>query len=315
VTKPAAKTTATTTAKTTAAKPASTTRTLLLSVADKDNTAEGDRVIVTGAVFPSKYSVGKACSVKGKIASRNVIKRVEIGIIVKATNKWSQYKYDNKAVNAKTFDISKAASALKFDQLPGGTFTYRIYVHTANGVTTLLNETFTVTPSGKPAAAIKWATMIANNDKFTYGKGYGSYFNCCVCDKKTEKSIDARFTCMPFLAAAYAHGTGNPKLMNKGKHVMNLNDKNFQGDLGTAWFKLGLCKDLTIKDLQPGDVIIKWSDTNDSGHAWMYGGGDKIIEAVPAGIRVLNSGAAKKLKRYGTSEGRTGKNYVMRYRH
>ena len=37
-----------------------------------------------------------------------------------------------------------------------------------------------------------------------------------------------------------------------------------------------------LEDLEPGDVIIKWSDHNNSGHAWMYAGGDQIVEAVPA---------------------------------
>lgn len=99
-----------------------------------------------------------------------------------------------------------------------------------------------------------------------------------------------------------------------GFHFMHLNDKNFKGKLGDAWFKIGLCKDLSIEDLQPGDVIIKWSDNDASGHAWMYGGGDTIIEAVPSDIRVLSTGAAAKLRNYGRKEGKPKKNYVMRFR-
>ena len=281
-------------------------------------TDNGDAVTLLGYNCPKKFDVGTPYNVRGTIKCKNTIRRVEIGIVVNATNKWCEYKYDDKSVNANAYDISKAAPALKFEKLPGGYFNYRIYVHTDNGVTIVMDEPFTVNPSNKPKQAIKWATKIANDDTYTYGKGYGGYFTCCVCADKTTKKKDAQFTCMPFLAAAFAHGTKHPALMNNGRHVMNLHDGNFKGGLGDAWFKLGLCKDLTIKDLQPGDVIIKWSATNDSGHAWMYGGGDLVIEATPAkknadDISVKN-GAAERLYRYGHSSGQTSKNYVMRFR-
>lgn len=163
--------------------------------------------------------------------------------------------------------------------------------------------------------AIEWASEIAADDIFNYGKGYGGYFDCCVCAGRTSRKADAQYTCMPFLAAAYAHGAEDPIMMSGGRHVMHLHDGNFKGDLGKIWEKVGLCKDLTIDDLRPGDVIIKWSATNDSGHAWMYGGDDMIVEAVPSNIHVLKSGAAAKLKRYGRSEGTPSKNYVMRYKY
>ena len=163
--------------------------------------------------------------------------------------------------------------------------------------------------------AIEWASEIAANNTFNYGKGYGGYFDCCVCAGRTSRKSDAQYTCMPFLAAAYAHGAEDPIMMSGGRHVMNLHDGNFKGDLGKVWEKIGLCKELTIDDLRPGDVIIKWSASNDSGHAWMYGGDDMIVEAVPSDIHVLKKGAAAKLKRYGSSEGTPSKNYVMRYKY
>lgn len=155
--------------------------------------------------------------------------------------------------------------------------------------------------------AIEWATMIAADNSFTYGHGS---FECCICRHMSIR----QYTCMPFLAAAYAHGPGDPIMMNGGRHVMNLHDGNFSGNLGKVWEKIGLCRDLSIDDLRPGDVIIKWSAGNNSGHAWMYGGDDKVIEAVPSDIRVIN-GAAAKLRRYGSSEGTPSKNYVMRYKY
>jgi len=277
-------------------------------------TNSGDKAVLRSYNYPKTLNNGAVYNVKGKITCTTEIKRVEIGIVVTATNKWSEYKYENKYVNATTFDVSQAAPVLRFDKLPAGKFTYRIYAHTESGVAIVLNQPFEVKSTGKANGAIKWATKIANNDQYTYGKGYGGYFTCPICAKKTEKKKHTKFTCMPFLAAAYAHGTGDKSLMNGGRHIMNLHNGNFKGTLGEAWFKVGLCKDLTIDELLPGDVVIKYSASNESGHAWMYGGGDKIIEAVPAGIRVLNTGAAAKLRRYGTSEGSTSKNYVMRYR-
>lgn len=156
--------------------------------------------------------------------------------------------------------------------------------------------------------AIEWARMIAADDSFTYGHGS---FECCICRHMGIR----KYTCMPFLAAAYAHGPEDPIMMGGGRHVMNLHDGNFSGDLGQIWEKVGLCRDLTIDDLEPGDVIIKYSSDNAHGHAWMYGGGDEIIEAVPSNIHSLSTGAARKLRSYGHSEGNTSRNYVMRYKY
>ncbi len=276
-----------------------------------------DKVKLSSYNCPTKLSSKANYSVKGKITCSSTINRVEIGIVVTATNKWTAYKYDNRYVNATSFDISNAAPALAFNRLPGGNFTYRIYVHTDNGTALLLDRPFEVAANSGPRKAIKWATDLAADDHFTYGKGYGRHSQCCICAGKTKKKSHAQFTCMPFLAAAYAHGTGKLDSLDKGQagyHFMHLNDKNFKGELGESWFKIGLCRDLSIEDLQPGDVIIKWSDNDSTGHAWMYGGGDKIIEAVPSDIHVLETGAAAKLRRYGTVEGKPKQNYVMRYR-
>ena len=156
--------------------------------------------------------------------------------------------------------------------------------------------------------AIEWAEKIAADNSWTYGQGT---FRCHVCGTAPLK----KYTCMPFIAASYAHGAEDPIMLSGGRHVINLHDGNFSGELGTIWEKVGLCKNLTIDDLEPGDVIIKWSSDNAHGHAWMYGGDDRIIEAVPSDIQVLNKGAAAKLKRYGSSEGTPSKNYVMRYKY
>lgn len=160
--------------------------------------------------------------------------------------------------------------------------------------------------------AVDWAIALAADNRYGYGQGT---FKCNICGLMPKK----QYTCMPFLAAAYAHGPRDPIMLAGGKHVINLNNKNFSGELGQIWEKVGLCKNLSIEDLEPGDVIIKWSDHNNSGHAWMYAGGDQIVEAVPAKSYAnqiaVKSGAAAKLRRYGRSEGTPSKNYVMRYKY
>ena len=65
--------------------------------------------------------------------------------------------------------------------------------------------------------SIEWARNIAADDRFTYGKGYGDYYDCPVCHGSTKKS-ELKYTCNPFVAAAFAHGTGDPLLMNHGNH-------------------------------------------------------------------------------------------------
>ena len=155
--------------------------------------------------------------------------------------------------------------------------------------------------------AVDWAVALAADDRYGYGQGTPK---CNICGLMPKK----QFTCMPFVAASYAHGAEDPIMMDHGKHIVHLNNANFSGDLGQVWEKVGLCKNLTIDDLRPGDIVIKWSDHDNSGHAWMYVGGDLIVEATPAGSYAdqiaVKGGAAARLRSYGSGS----KNYVMRYR-
>ena len=270
--------------------------------------------------LPSNYSVGKSFAIKGTIQSEETINRVEVGIIFAPTNKWTSYKYDLSGANSNTFDLSRAASALKFEKLPGGTFKYRIYVHTASGVTVALNHPFTVAPSNKPTAAVNWAIKIANDDSFTYGaKPATSKLGCYFCgtnQKKKPKGYEKTYVCLTFVGAAYAHGANDPEIHKacaSAKMPMYENDYNFKKF--SCWMKLGSCKELSVNDLQPGDVVIKWSDQNDNnGHVWMYVGGDKFVDSEGYGWQAksiaVRNGASNLLKKYGSA---SSKNYVMRY--
>lgn len=270
---------------------------------------------------PSTYQVGKTLNVKGTISSKENIKRVEIGIVVDPTNKWTSYKYDTKPLVAtKSFDIAKAASALKFDKLAGGKYRYRIYVHTSSGVKLALNHAFEVKPSGKPVAAANWAVKIANDNSFTYGKvpatsKPGCYF-CGTNQKKKPKGYEKTYVCITFAGAAYAHGAKDPEILKQcknGRMTMYENNDNFKKF--SCWMKIGSCADLKLSDLQVGDVIIKWADNNDVGHACIYAGGNKLVEAATPGFTAksiwVTETAEKRLKSLASSK----KNYVMRYIH
>jgi len=276
-------------------------------------------VSLSNANFPGDYNVGRAFNIRGIVSSDEIITRVEAGITVTATNKWTDYKYDS-VVLAKSFDLSRAASSLRFDKLPGGQFTYRVYVHTTSGVKIVINRSFKVTPSNKPQAAVNWAINIANDDSFTYGKKpetskIGCYF-CGTNQKRKPAGYEKTYVCCTFAGAAYAHGAGDPDLHNACKKAkMTIYENNYNFSKFNCWMKIGSCRDLTVNDLLPGDVVIDWSDSNGSdGHVWIYVGGDQLVDSEGYGWQAksiaVRNGAAKKLASYGNS---SSKNYVMRY--
>ena len=157
-------------------------------------------------------------------------------------------------------------------------------------------------------ASIDWARAIAADDRFTYGQGYGSWYDCPVCHKCTDTS-DMEYTCNPFVAAAFAHGTGDPLLMDNGHHKVRTSDWNFEGERSKIWKKVGLCKDLSWSDVEPGDILIAYA-AGEGGHAWIYGGGDEIIEATSgAGIVDKQTGAESRFHKYQTRS----QDFVMRY--
>lgn len=112
-------------------------------VLDKPFTVKN--ITLSGYSQPGTLAKGKSCQLKGTISSYAKIKRVEIGVVNRKTGQWTAQKYDNKKVNANTFNIAKADSKIKFGKLPKGTYYYRIWVHPQGGkATRILNVPFTV---------------------------------------------------------------------------------------------------------------------------------------------------------------------------
>lgn len=172
-------------------------------------------------------------------------------------------------------------------------------------------------------AAVAWAIDIAADDSFAYGakpaaNAIGCYFcgtNCGPVKYNKPKGYEKTYVCLTFVAAAYAHGAEDPEVYyacSNGKMPLYENNNNFSRF--SCWTKIGQCSNLSIDDLEPGDVVIQWSDRNDnSGHTWMYAGNGQIVESTGGGWGAnsiaLKDGAAGRLASYG----RSGRNYVMRY--
>ena len=278
-------------------------------------------VKLSGVRAPEDYTVGKEFIPKGVVSADSKIKKVEVGIVFEPTNKWTEYKYE-ASNHSDSFDLSKAAGKLKFNMLPGGTFRYRMYLHTENGVKLAFNKKFTVTPSAKPQQAVNWAVNIANDNTFSYGKKpktskVGCYF-CGTNQKNKPKGYEKTYVCSTFVHAAFAHGANDPEMLKNcqsGKYCISQTDSNFKNY--SCWFKLGLAKDLKVSDLQPGDVIVYYAANNYSGHMCIYVGGNTIVDSEgikdcwgPNSIATIDKAAAMLVSAAKVS----GKSYVMRYR-
>jgi len=284
---------------------------------------ESSALKLKGVKAPGTYPVGKLFTPKGTVTANKNISKVEVGIVFAGTNKWLQYKYTGKPFASKSFDLSKAAKKLRFDKLPGGDYYYRMYVHTADGVKIAFNKSFTVLPSNKPKKAVKWAVKIANNDDFSYGKKpktskVGCYF-CGTNQKRKPKGYEKTYVCLTFVAAAYAHGAKDPEMLaecKEGNHTMLANEYNMKKY--SCWQKIGLARDLTVEDLQPGDVLVYYSaDGVSNGHVAMYVGGNKMVDAEgikdcwgPNSIAVREKAASM----LASAARFNKKSFVMRYR-
>ena len=123
---------------------------------------------------------------------------------------------------------------------------------------------------------------------------------------------------MTFITAAYAHGAEDPELYHDcstGKHCISETNSNLSRY--SCFKKVGLCKNLSVSDLQPGDVIIMYSANNYSGHVCMYIGDNNIVDAEgirdcwgPKSIAVRYGKASSMLR--GAAK-HSGNSYVMRY--
>ena len=294
------------------------------SSSDSPDQVGSEGIRLSGCNSPSDYNVGTGFTIRGKVKSKHHINKVEVGIVFEPTNKWTSYKY-TADVDTKVFDLSEAAEKLRFDRLAGGTYRYRMYAHTDDGIRICFDKQFTVIPSKKPAKAVRWAKKIAKDDSFSYGKKpatskVGCYF-CGTNQKRKPKGYEKTYVCMTFAHAAYAHGAKDPELLaecKKGNHCLELTNANLTKY--SCWMKMGSCRDLSVEDLQVGDLIVWYSDDNTHGHIAIYAGKGAIVDATsgagdpwgPNSIAVRKGAAARYLA---TGAKWSKKSYVMRYRY
>lgn len=188
--------------------------------------------------------------------------------------------------------------------------------------------------------AVNWAVSVSKDNSFSYGVGDRAHRGgCYFCQTNTGKRMykkekkgephyvnskgkkwhegdgkkytyEKTYCCNPFVFAAYAHGTEDPKIhaaCRKGKcGGMSPRDWTKYG----CFKKVGRCKDIAFKNLQDGDVIICNKSHH---HVWMYTGGNHIVEASGANFgkdSIRHHSGAK--DRYHTYQ-KDKTAYVMRY--
>ncbi len=143
---------------------------------------------------------------------------------------------------------------------------------------------------------IKWAKLIANDNRFHYGytnktRTINAHHNgCYFCGTNTDKGgrskkgiVDFKLTycCNPFVGAAWAHGGCVPKALSLCLKGSSWDFKKGGGyDASSLFTNLGHPKK---SELKPGDVLCR--DT----HVALYVGDGKIAEAGCGDDNVRNS--------------------------
>lgn len=271
----------------------------------------------------SELDQGDKFTINGKVVSNVKIKNVTVGVADAETGKWVKgCKYEKEDIDKKNFALGDADKEIAFGDLDSGKYTYQVKVETAGGTKVdLVNQNFEV--KFNPAqAAVNWALDIAADDSFAYGTGKACHqtgcFFCGTNQKNKPKGYEKTYVCLTFVGAAYAHGAQDPEILaacqDGNKLTCYSNGSNFTRF--SCWEKVGRCRDLSISDLKPGDVLVKWGkgDNGHGSHVCMYAGGNQIVEAGWEGWGADTIGvrddAAQRLSRYGNDS----KNYVMRYK-
>ena len=113
--------------------------------------------------------------------------------------------------------------------------------------------------------AVNWAVAVCRDDSFCYGVGDRAHHNgCYFCGtningpKKAKKGDkwEKTYCCNPFVHAAYAHGSKDPKMLSacQKKGAAGLEVSSWCNRF--SFKKVGKCKNVPYKDLKCGDVIL-----------------------------------------------------------
>lgn len=140
--------------------------------------------------------------------------------------------------------------------------------------------------------ACAWAEKIASDDSFMYGTGERAHrTGCYFCGTNLKKkgsgkvkghSYEKTYCCNPFVHAAYAHGAGDPTMLEAcraGESVgMTVKSYTRYGN----WVKVGKP---ARGNLRKGDVLIANPNmgSSESNHVMLYIGGGYIAHAARSG--------------------------------
>ena len=162
-------------------------------------------------------------------------------------------------------------------------------------------------------AACDWGVSIAEDDSFTYGTGRRAHrTGCYFCGTNVGPNLNRKgsskvgghsyaktYCCNPFVHACFAHGAGDPAMLNACQHGKSVGMKESSYTRYGNWKKVGKP---AYSNLKRGDVLVKHS------HVCLYIGDGQIVHAGTEGwdadsITVKDLSA----KAYG------GYSFVMRY--
>ena len=231
----------------------------------------------------TSLKAGESFDLSGTITSNVTIKRVEIGIVDKATNTWvGGAKYDKSGIDSYVFDIDKAESSIRFGALYGGTYSYRIYVHLEDGsVVTVLNHSFVVSAGTGAGAIVSMASQCAwpyGTAKSVYAYSGGKRTDAYTAALKTAygdrtgwgAQTKAGASCDVFVGTvirASGYDTKFPRgLDGVESHCKKNTDK---------WRLTGI---KTVSQMQPGDIVFQLY-SGGGGHIVVYMGNNRVANA------------------------------------
>lgn len=156
-----------------------------------------------------------------------------------------------------------------------------------------------------PAAAVDWAKLIANDNRFQYGTGQTAHqTGCFYCGTNVGKKgsrYKMTYCCNPFITAAYVHGA------NIKNWCGSIDGQFFGGMIPRTWTcynsmpgHKGVFRQVSKSNLKNGDILMS------DGHVWMAVSGGRRIEAGSEGWTARSISMSN-----GTRSGSA--NYVMRY--
>lgn len=137
-------------------------------------------------------------------------------------------------------------------------------------------------------AACEWAVSIANDNSFTYGTGKRAHnYGCYFCgtnvgpnmNKKGKSKVSGHsyaktYCCNPFVHACYAHGAGDPNMLNACRHGKGVGFSAQSFTKYGNWKKVGKPG---LGNLQKGDVLCL------SAHVCIYIGDGRVAHAMSEG--------------------------------